>query len=127
MPTGRLFDAHGGVVSTFHYDHAEDVAIIKRSQNAGPYLEQNARCRSDSVQTGPFRMKMSIPNIVFEKLLRDRGLTYYQFKRMDRKSRDEFLARIFNDRDFSRLRTAEPMRKSCYAGNHAPKLILPGA
>ena len=127
MAAGRLLDRFGDVTSTFHYDHATDKYAIERSQNSGPYLAQNARCRSDSAHTGDFRLKMSITNVMFEKLLRDKGMTYYQFKRMDRKSRDTFLARIFNDRDFYKLRTTEKTRKASFSGDHAPKLILPGA
>lgn len=127
MATGRLFDHTGDVVSTFHYDHSTDTPGIMRTQKARPYLDQNARCRADSVQTGDLRLKGSIPFVLLEYLLKQRGLTYYQWRRLGRKERDRWFAEVLNDRDNYKLRTAEPMRKNTFSGNHAPKLLLPGA
>ena len=126
MAQRRLFDAHGGIVTTFEYDESNDSFALNDAQNAGPYLAQNARTRADSVPTGNFRMKGSIPFVLLRYLLKERGLTYYQFRRLGRGERDAIFYKILQDRDTYKLRTAEPTRKASYTGA-GPALLLPGA
>lgn len=105
----EIFDHRGDVIKTIHHDPAEpDKFMISGHQDAEPYLDQNARCRADSMHHGTFRLSGAIPFEMMEFLLKQRGLTWHKFHTtMDKKARGEWFKQILQDRDYYKLSTSE--------------------
>lgn len=81
---------------TYHYDHGTDQLHIHRVQDVEPILEANKRAFNDagSFKSEVFNKKASIPLIILEAWLKDKGITYQEFS-VD----DKILKRFLNDPD----------------------------
>ena len=85
-----------GVSETYHYDEATDKLHITRTQDVQPILEANKRAFNDArgFKSEVFNKKASIPLVILEKWLADKGITYQEFT-ID----DKILKRFLNDPD----------------------------
>lgn len=84
------------VFEKYHYDHKEDKLHIERVQDVQPILDANKRAQNDArgFKSEIFNKKASIPLIVLEKWLADKGITYQEFM-----GNDKVLKRFLNDPD----------------------------
>lgn len=82
----------------YHYDQLTDKLHIERVQDVQPILEANKRAQNDAgnFKSEVFNKKASIPLIVLEKWLADKGITYQEFM-----GNDKVLKRFLNDPDNS--------------------------
>ena len=83
MPTQRIFDAYGGVVSTVTYDDTDKTVTYAQYQDVNPILENNKRLQGENPynQAKDWRRVASIPNIVMLKWLREDGISPLQYFR----------------------------------------------
>ena len=102
-----LFDKDGDIVQTFEHDPMTGKFTIASHQNAAPYLEQNARCRAEGTSGTSMRMKGSIPFVLLEYLLRERGLTFHKWQSLGKQEHAAIFAKILDDRDYYKLRTSD--------------------
>lgn len=82
MPQQRIYDAHGGVVSTVTYDDAEKKVTYAQYQDVNPILEYNKQLRADGDGYTPsreLRRVASIPNTVVLKWCREAGIPVRDF------------------------------------------------
>ena len=97
--SGRIFDASGGIISQFHYDHDGDTTIIQRVQDVEPIIENNKRLRAEGRGYSPsreLRRVASIPLVVVERWIQEDGVN---FMALGPKEKSAYLRRKLNDPD----------------------------
>ncbi len=84
------------ISETYHYDHATDKMHIRREQDVTAILEANKRAFNDArgFKSEVFNKKASIPIMVLEAWLKEKGIKYAEFM-VD----DKILKRFLNDPD----------------------------
>jgi len=80
----------------YHYDESEDKLHIQRVQDVQPILEDNRRLLNDNqgFKSEIFNKKASIPMVILEAWLKEKGITYQEFS-----VNDKILKRFLNDPD----------------------------
>lgn len=93
-------DPLSGACETFEYDEAEDRAVIKRSADVEPIIDNNKRLFNEGPQRGEFRLAASIPLDVV--------LLWRQRYGVDVMNKDHWpkVRQLLNDSDWRYLRTA---------------------
>lgn len=99
----HLYDAHGSVVTTFHYDGHTDTTTIERSQDCEPILDHNKAAQSEVPYRSDWQRRMaSIPLAVAEKWMREDGVNWLA---LSKKERTAYLRRKLNDPHWRYLKT----------------------
>lgn len=115
MPTQRIFDHSGGVVSTVEYDELTDkttIASMQTPESLNSVMGFAERMRSDnpraiSKELG-LRPMASIPKGVAYKWIQEAGLEPGKFFRdWPVKAQNEFFRLRYLSSDYSKLRTSE--------------------
>lgn len=98
----RLLDQYGGVLSTFHYDHDNDTAIVRTRQDVEPILDGNKFLRNwgtkHQTQDGSMRLAARIPLMVWEQWMKE-GMPH------GREDQAKFVDKKLRDPDWAYLRT----------------------
>lgn len=65
----------------WHYDHSTGAVHVETIQDVQPILEANKRAYNDAreFKSEIFNKKASIPLVVLEKWLQDKGISYREF------------------------------------------------
>ena len=122
MPTKRIFDASGGVVSVIETDTLARTTTIANYQDTEPYLDRNKRLQSEGDGWSPTRelkRVASIPNVVLAKMCKDDGVSLLDFMRRPKAYRGWLRGKLA-DPDYRHLLTA-PQRST--AGTRAQFII----
>jgi hypothetical protein len=121
MPTQRIFDANGGVVSTVTYDDQAKTITYAQYQDVNPVLRSAARQRElpAYICDGDMRRVASIPNIVLLDWLRKAGIPVRSFMQNSRLY-SKWLERKIYDSENSAFLTATHKRSIA-----SPNLIIP--
>ena len=99
MSTGRIFDASGGIISQFHYDHDGDKTIIQRVQDVEPIIENNKRLQAEGKgysSSRELRRIASIPMVVVERWIQEDGVN---FMALGKQEKSVYLRKKLNDSD----------------------------
>ena len=104
MSDWRLLDNEDGVASWHKVEDGK--TIIKTSQDVDPLLDINQRARSNQTSgwKGDLHHVASIPNVVYEQMMRELGHDWRQ--PMDADTKVKF-ARLLSSGDYLKLRTKE--------------------
>jgi hypothetical protein len=121
MPTQRIFDASGGVVSTVTYDDQAKTITYAQWQDPNPVLRHNAKLRElpAYICDGDMRRVASIPNVTLLDWLRKDGIPVRSFMQNQR-AYSKWLERKIYDPANSAFLTA-PHRRSIAS----PHIISP--
>jgi hypothetical protein len=121
MPTQRIFDASGGVVSTVTYDDLTKKVTYAQYQDPNPVLRHAARQRElpAYICGGDMRRVASIPNVVLLKWLREAKIPVRSFMQNSRLY-SKWLERKIYDSENSAFLTATHKRSIA-----SPNLIIP--
>ena len=106
----RLLDSDGTVATIFHYDESTDKATIETWNDPTAVLENNARLRTMNDGFSPSReLKRiaSIPPGIIYQCLAKYGVEPKTWMQWSKHERAQFYKRIYNDPDYSHVRTSE--------------------
>lgn len=96
----RILDADGGMVETFHYDHAGDRTIVRLEQDVEPILKRNKSAYNAAPSRfGDMAHVATVPMVLIEKWGSEDGINY-----LAPENRKALLAKL-NDPDNRFLRT----------------------
>jgi ABC-type glycerol-3-phosphate transport system substrate-binding protein len=111
MPTQRIFDQYGGVVSTVTYDDKDKTVTYAQYQDATPILENNKKLKAENPYNPKkdFRRVASVPNVVMLDWLRKDGIRPLDFFRKP-KAYEAWLRRKIYDPDNTHVLTAPHKR-----------------
>ena len=107
MSTGRIFDASGGIISQFHYDHDGDMSIVQRVQDVEPIIENNKRLRAEDKgysSSRELRRVASIPLVVIERWMQEDGVNFLALGKQDKSA---YLRKKLNDPDNKAWRNSD--------------------
>ena len=102
----RLLDAHGGVVSTFHYEESGDRAIIQTSQDCEAIVERNKAVQNQKNDLSFGRWTASIPLNIAQKWMQEDGVNWLA---LPKKEKSAYLRKKLNDPNWRHLRTSPGM------------------
>jgi hypothetical protein len=108
VPTKRIYDAYGGVVSVVEHDDLHKTTTFAQFQDFTPYFEANKRQQNRDDGYSPsreFRRVASIPNVMLLKMLREDGISPLAYFRKP-KAYSKWLRRKVYDPDYRHLLTA---------------------
>jgi hypothetical protein len=121
MPTTRIFDANGGVVSTVTYDDQAKTVTYAQHQDPNPTLNWNAKLRElpAYICGGDMRRVASVPVVVLMDWLRKDGIPVVKYMKNPR-AYSKWLERKIYSSENSLFLTA-PHRRSIAS----PHIISP--
>lgn len=99
----RILDVNGDIIETSHYDEDSDRLVIKKTQDAKPYLDQIQKERSDQVEgwKGDLHKVATVPLVLVEEWCKEFGCNILA------KENRHLLMLKLNDSQYSKLRTKE--------------------
>lgn len=109
----RILDAHGNIVSTFHYDEMTDMSYVHTHQDVEPIVNRNEIRRTDGTNGyTPSRELRHVAEIGLNQYLsfiHGLGLTWNQYHQLPKHERSKHLRRWLNDLDFRKLRSVDKL------------------
>ena len=106
----RLLDSDGNFATVFHHDEATDKTIIQTWHDPTAILENNKRLVGHNDGFSPSReLKRiaSIPLGIIYQCLAKYGVQPRTWMQWNKHERAQFYGRIYNDPDYSHVRTSE--------------------
>ena len=93
------FDPVDGIVTSYEHDEMTDVLITTRTQDVEPILEENKARRNHGIVGKDWRHAASIPNIIIEKWIKEKGVNVFNKDHMPK------VKQLLNDPEWAYLRT----------------------